>query len=53
MTSKLFDMKLKTSLPDLRLEKIDSKNPGSSVRKERSSGSSGRGLTVRSTDPAS
>ena len=27
-------MKLKTSLPDLRLENIDTKNPGWSVRNE-------------------
>ncbi len=35
MMSKLFDMKLKTSLPDLRLENIDTKNPGWFVRNER------------------
>ena len=34
MTSEVFDMKLKTSLPDLRLENIDTKNPGLSVRNE-------------------
>jgi hypothetical protein len=31
---KLFDTKLKTSLPDLRLENIGWKNPGRSVRNE-------------------
>ena len=64
MMSKLFDMKLKTSLPDLRLENIDKKKSGfGPYATNTDPGSSGRGLTnpgsdpgldnVRSTDPAS